>query len=295
MIRIQPTVISLTMSEVKELENRRRYRRYLQREENPASEETVQRKHSPSLELQVPAPRRALSASQNVSHGGESSSPNLASAEPVSSPSLPGFASRQVDRAEEDEQTPIAQRQGPDLMASEVEPLTSPIPSASPGRFLSMRPRRPHLFPSSSTGHILMSPPSPAAETTLPPEEPAEGGNIFSGLYEQSISGRIIEEPEVSQTPGMIGVPESRINSRPRPTGRLPSLPPPFSQNPRRASGEKTFTLVGRSQFTLPPGSMLLNWFRQSELGSLWAVRRRLQLQDTTVTGHRLFGRPTVP
>lgn len=266
MIRLQPTVISLTMSEVKELENRRRYRRYLQRQENPTSEETIQRKPSASLDLPPPTFRRALSASQNASQGSESSSPHLPSAEAVSSTSLPDLASSQVDSAEDDEPTPVAQRQDPGPTESGVEPLTSPVHPASPGRFLSMRPRRPHLFPSSSTGHMLMSSPSPA------PEAPTVDGSIFLDLYKQGISGRIREESVHYRTPDMTSLPKSRNHSGRRQTGRVPSLPPPFSHNPRRASGEKTFTLVRRGQLALSPRfmiSLVLTCSRQSGPGSL--------------------------
>lgn len=243
MIRLHPTVISLTMSEVKELENRRRYRRYLQRQENPTSEETVHRKTSPSLEL--PGPKRALSSSQNI----EPSSPNANFAgSAVQSSSLHGFTDDHVDSAEENDPTPPTRRWESGLMASDIEPLTSPDSPSSPERYLSVRPRRPRLLPSSSESATPEV--TPAKEVPLQPEGPAEDESIFAALYKRDLSGRAAEEPENPRTPeGASSIVETRSASQVRPGARLPSLPPPFSQNSRRAAGEKTFTLVRRSPF----------------------------------------------
>lgn len=229
MIRLHPTVITLTMSEVKDLENRRRYRRYLHRHKNPASEETVQRKTSPSFELPA-EPTRALSASQNW----KSSSPNPTHAEPT----LPSAVqSLSGDHAEEEGFSPSAQRRGPYLLASDAEPLTSPETPSSSGLYLSMRPRRPRMLPTSSDGASLDV--APTTEVPSRAEEPAQDATIFRELYRQSLSSR------AAGTPEDVATPEPKMTSRHRLAGRLPSPPPPFSLSPRRASEETTFNLVG--------------------------------------------------
>ncbi|ROV89197.1 hypothetical protein VMCG_09917 [Cytospora schulzeri] len=210
------------MSEVKDLETRRRYRRYLQREENPASEETVQRKSSPSLDSGEP--RRTLSSSQNRE---ASSSPNPGGIDPLPSSPL----ERIVDQLTEDgEPTPIALRRGLDLALAEPEPrisldfLDSPSPLDFPspaGRYLSARPRRPRLFQTSSDS-----------------DRPNDGINAPASPFEQRLSPRTTREPE-GQGPRDS---DTTTNTHRHPTVSMPSLPPPFSQKTRRVSAERTWT-----------------------------------------------------
>ncbi|KUI58030.1 hypothetical protein VP1G_05327 [Cytospora mali] len=214
MIHLQPTVISLTMSEVKDLETRRRYRRYLQREENPTSEETVQRKSSPILEPR--GPRRTVMFSQNRE---SSSSPNPPGVDPLPSSPL----ERIVDNhAEDDEPTPNAPHHGLELTLIEPEPLASldsfdsPSPLDSPsstGRYLSARPRRPRLFQSPSNS-----------------DKPNDVVVSYASPFEQHPS------------PPSANDPEATASIRHHPSVSMPSLPPPFSQKPRRISAERTWT-----------------------------------------------------
>lgn len=242
MIRLQPTGIMLTMSEVKELENRRRYRRYLQRQENPTSEETVQRKHSPSLDMpEAELQRIALSSS----HNGERPSTNLASADPVASPALPILISSTVAPGVEATNTPNGPRLDADLMASDAEPLTSPDTPSSLGRYLSMRPRRPRLVPNSSDGAANDVTPTP--DTPSRSEDTATDMNIFSEMYRQGLLEGPFAEPgrkttaahaEVSRGMELRDVPQARAA-----TG-LPCLPLPVSHSLRQDSRDRTFTLV---------------------------------------------------
>lgn len=225
MIRLQPTVVSLTMSEVKDLETRRRYRRYLQREENPTSEETVQQKSSQALEPKES--RRTFGSSQNRE---SSSSPNPNGVDPLPSSPL----ERIIDeRSEDDEPTPTTLRQAMILLPTETEPrilhdslnsLSSPGSPSSPGSYLSARPRRPCPFQTSSDG-----------------ENPVGGVATLESLFEQRLSLRSAREPEETR------VAETTASTRRHPTVSMPSLPPPFSQKPRRTSVERTWTrtLVG--------------------------------------------------
>lgn len=223
MIHLQPTVISLTMSEVKDLETRRRYRKYLQREENPTSEETVQRRSSPALESKEPP--RMLGSSQNRD---SSSSPITASVDPLPSSPLERIIDELDGSTEDAEPSPTTLPLDVGLAVAEPEPRISLGPLDSPslldlpssaGRYLSARPRRPRLSQSSLNG-----------------DKPTESVRTLANLFEQRLSIRTAREQEDT-----IGS-ETAAGARCRPAASMPSLPPPFSQRTRRVSVERTWT-----------------------------------------------------
>lgn len=242
MIRLHPTAINLAMSEVKELENRRRYRRYLQRQENTTSENTVQRKHSLSFEVPEAEPqRRALSSS----HNGETASLTSVLSEPAASPQLPTLSSNTAACGEEAMDTPIQQRLEADLMASDAEPLASPETPSSLEPYLSMRPRRPRIVLSPSDCAALEVTPTPV--TPLRPEDPAADGTLVSQRFRQALFGWTSAN---LGRPAMAAQADESRDNEPMATPHtqkvsgLPSLPSPFSHSPRRASRGGTITLV---------------------------------------------------
>lgn len=241
MIRLQPTPITLAISEIKELENRRRYRRYLQRQENPTSEETVQRKHSPRLEvLRQEAQQRALLPSRN----GDSVTQNLGLAEPAESPELPILIRDTTASDGEGRNTP--RRLQADLMASDAGPQTSPEPLSSSSVYLPMRRRKPRVVLHLSKDIAAETVPSP--DMLSRPEDMATGRDLFSEVYRQNLVEGVRAVPERMAT--TLQAAESRDHEL-RATPQLgavtrlsPPSPPSLSRSPPCISQGKTITLV---------------------------------------------------
>lgn len=241
MIRLQPTPITLALSEIKELENRRRYRRYLQRQENPTSEETVQRKHSPSLEaFDQQAQQRALLSSQN----GEGVTQNLGLMKPAESPQLP-ILIRDITAADGEGMNTPSRLQA-DLMASDVESQTSPEPVSSPSVYVPMSLRKPRLVPRLSRNIAAETVPSPDMLSWS--KDMATGRDLFSEVYRQSLLDGMRAIPD--EMAATLPAAESRdheLRDAPQ-IGAVTKLPPPLpaslSRSPPRISQGRTTTLV---------------------------------------------------
>lgn len=239
MIRLQPTPITLAISEIKELENRRRYRRYLQRQENPNSEETVQRKHSPSLEILDQEPQqRPLSSSQN----GERLTQSPGLMDPVESPQLPILI--RDNTASNGEATNTPSRLQADLVASDAEAQTSPE-SLSMG-YLPISAWKPRI--------VAHSPTNAAAETVSTPDmlsqprDMATDRDVISEMYGQSLLEGMRAVPESMATTVQAAESrdqELRATHQVHAVTRLPPpLSSPLSHSPPRISQGRTITLV---------------------------------------------------
>lgn len=250
------------MSEVKELENRRRYRRYLQREENPTSEETVHRKSSPSLEHH--APRGTLTASHNR---GSSASPKPTNVDPSPPSPLERVLGEGAGEVEENGATPINPHHATALRMSTHQPHVTrgsldsldllALPS-SPGMLFSTRPRRPRGFQSPSEGesHFSRPVPGPAQKISSPTEMEAVQSVAIAGADNRRTSTRTTRSPK-----------ESRDNDPMKTTGRSPKsglidLHLASTQASSRTSTESawTQTLVGSVQslgLCINPGSAI--------------------------------------
>lgn len=250
MIRLQPTSIVLTMSEVQELENRRRYRRYLQREENPASEETVHRKGSSSLE------HEARLGTLTASHNRRPASPNSNYVDPLPSSPLERIVSVRTGEANDDEVIPTSSQHSTDPMFVRHQPqvprgyldsLDVLTWTSSPG-VSSLRPRRPGTIPSSSESARPQA--GPSQNTSSHQETEVVNGVDTIGADNQRKLTRMAMSLEERTAI------DPTNNTDRNPIARLPGMLASSSQILSRAPTERpwTQTLVG---FVQSPGTCI--------------------------------------
>ena len=216
MLRLQPTVITLTAGEVKDAETRRRFRRHLKAAD---ARQSLDRKRMKQKQ-EIPVKRRSSSTSApQTKDGPEPTARQFPEGVLTSSP--PQSSVLPVPQAAAEQQ--LASREVRDRQASNDRSAGAVHePSHLVPRLLAMTPRRlPHALLSATSLRRGTGQGRPDRDTALP----AIG---FPSQLQEDNTVELAGESQTTQQVRALGSLRRGETS--------PTLPPPFSQTPRRVT-----------------------------------------------------------
>lgn len=221
MLRLKPTVISLTAGEVKDAETRRRFRRHLKRADAQLSTE---RKRAEQDRILLQRER-----SSSISDTQAKDEPDHAATQEPEGVLTSSPPQSLVTLAQQPATAPLASPHGPEQHGSDdQEPkVVHEQPPLVP-RLLAMTPRRfPHALGSASSQRGGSGHGRYAGATAVPMTSLSAQPHNASDMAGNLTTGHLVEPP-----------------TSPTRDSTSPILPPPFSQTPRRITADYTASTV---------------------------------------------------
>ncbi|KAB5583694.1 hypothetical protein GE09DRAFT_1079782 [Coniochaeta sp. 2T2.1] len=209
MLRIKPTVISLTAGEVKDAETRRRFRRHLRRADAAQQHQGPMSIHQNRESALMPKDGPNTAATQDPGR--------VLTSSPPQSPAVPGRWSAPVLASPDRQQQHAGNYQGSEAPVGQFHPEPRPL-AMSPRRF-------PHALSAESLQRRDTQRERPGGFIHLPPSS-------------------FVHRPRMDDASALAGGVETaqrgptEVATLSAPESSSPPLPPPFSHTPRVTSGE---------------------------------------------------------